>query len=163
MHEFALYGQVPKDDHHRMLQQLAGYTRMQPQETAEIHLVFKARTPPGLDNVPSAGGSQGILQQDAQKVRAMLSAGLYYVQLIGEVVKDDRKRADDGDMTMKNGNGTSNEPKRTVRWALDFKDTPDPGKQAVSTRLLSRTPMDEGDLVKFLDSFGYEYGIPWPS
>jgi len=157
MHEFALYGQITKDDHHRMLQQLAGYTRMQPQDAAEIHLVFRARTPPGLDKIPSAGGSQGILQQDVQKVRTMLNAGLYYVQLIGEVVNDERKVAADGDTAMKNGNGNSNTPHPTLRWTLDFKDTPEPGKQAVSTRLLSRTPMDEGDLVNFLDSFGYDY------
>ncbi|KAK4949667.1 hypothetical protein LTR10_011508 [Elasticomyces elasticus] len=157
MHEFALYGQVSRDDHHRMLQQLAGYTRMQPQETLEIHLVFKARPPAGLDHIPSAGGSQGILQPEAQKIRSMLNAGIYYVQVIGEVIQNEPKSVQNGDTAMTNGNGVSDSDKPTVKWTFDFKDTPDAGKQAVSTRLISRTPLEEGDLVKFLEAFDYEY------
>jgi hypothetical protein len=64
---------------------------------------------------------------------------------------------EDGDTAMKNADGNPNALNPTLRWALDFKDTPEAGKQAVSTRLISRTSMDEGDLVKFLDNFGYEY------
>ncbi|KIX04762.1 uncharacterized protein Z518_05632 [Rhinocladiella mackenziei CBS 650.93] len=157
MHEFALYGQVTKDDHHRILQQLAGYTRMQPHQTIEIHLVFKARPPSGLDNIPSAGGSQGVMQQDVQKLKTMLSGGLYYVQLVGEVLSKKPTKTEDGDVTMANGNNDSAPETSPVRWTLDFKDTPDPGKQSVSTRLISRTPVDEGDLVRFMDLFGYEY------
>jgi hypothetical protein len=143
---------------------------MQPQDTAEIHLVFKARPPPGLDNIPSAGGSQGVMQPDVQKFKNMLHANLYYVQLVGEVVWTQSllKAEEDGDTAMTDngqtvvGTGHSNSSTThasslpTVRWALDFKDTPDAGKQAVSTRMVSRTPIDDGDLVKLLDLFGYE-------
>ena len=156
MHEFALYGQVTKDDHHRFLQQLAGYTRMQPQDVVEIHLVFKARPPIGLNNLPSAGGQQGALQQDVQKVKNMLNAALFYIELVGEVGPIETNSAADGDVSMTNGNGASLSNKSTVRWSLDFKDTPDPGKQATSTRLVSRIPMEEGDLAQFPDHFGYE-------
>nr|KAK5438344.1 DNA kinase/phosphatase Pnk1 [Exophiala xenobiotica] len=155
MHEFALYGQVTKDDHHRMLQQLAGYTRMQPQDVVEIHLIFKARQPPGLDNVPSAGGSQGIMQPEAQKVRAMLNAGLYYVQLVGEVMQNETKHTTNGDISMTDGNGEPD--KSTIKWTFEFKDTPDPGKQAISSRLIYRIPFEAGDFVEFLNAFGYEY------
>ncbi len=165
MHEFALYGQVTKNDHHRMLQQLAGYTRMQPQDVLEIHLVFKARQPPGLDNVPSAGGSQGIMQPEAQKVRAMLNAGLYYVQLVGELAQNELKHTANGDISMTsgngNGNGNSEHDKSTIKWTFEFKDTPDPGKQAISSRLLYRIPFEAGDFVEFLNAFGYEYGFPF--
>ncbi|KAK5222101.1 DNA kinase/phosphatase Pnk1 [Exophiala xenobiotica] len=155
MHEFALYGQVTKDDHHRMLQQLAGYTRMQPQDVVEIHLTFKARQPPGLDNVPSAGGSQGIMQPEAQKVRAMLNAGLYYVQLVGEVMQNEPRNTTNGDISMTDGNGEPDNS--TIKWTFEFKDTPDPGKQAISSRLIYRIPFEAGDFVEFLNAFGYEY------
>lgn len=156
MHEFALYGQVTRDDHHRTLQQLAGYTRMQPQDAVEIHLVFKARPPSGLDHIPSTGGSQGVLQPEAQKIRSMLNAGIYYVQVVGEVLQNEPELTRNGEVAMGNGNGDPKTDKSPVQWTLDFKDTPDAGKQAVSTRLISRTPMEQGDVVKFLDAFGYE-------
>lgn len=127
---------------------------MQPQDAVEIHLVFKARSPSGLDLVQPIGASHLVSQQDTQKVKTMLNAGLYYVQLVGEVMpeKSKPKTGPDGDVAMTNGTSPP-----TVRWALEFKDTPDPGKQAVSSRLISRTPMDDGDLMQFLDHFGYEY------
>ena len=164
MHELALYGQIQKDDHHRMLQQLAGFTRMQPQDAREIRLVFKARQPPGLDLVQSIGASNlaSQQQQDIQRLKNMLNAGLYYIHLIGAVQLDKKeKRPATEDVTMTNGY-TNNQPeKSTVSWTLEFKDTPEAGKQAVSSRLISRTPM-EGDLVRFLGSFGFEY-VPTPS
>lgn len=142
MHEFALYGQIRKDDHHQVLQQLAGVTRMQPQDTREIHLVFKARQPAGLDHVQSIGASNlaSGQQQELQRVKSLLNAPLYYVQLIG----DAQQQASDAESP-------------TVKWTFEFKDTPDAGKQPVSSRLISRTPMEDGNFMMFLDSFGYEY------
>lgn len=159
MHEFALYGQVAKDSHHRTLQQLAGFTRMQPVDTLEIHLVFKARQPTGLEKLPSGGGSQGVLQPEIQRYRNMLNASLYYVQLVGEVSPASAKlqkhgKPADKDIVMSNG---TNEDDVTVQWSLEFKDTPDAGKQAVSTRLISRVPLSHGNLTEFLDHFGYDY------
>ncbi|KAK5053764.1 hypothetical protein LTR84_001725 [Exophiala bonariae] len=161
MHEFALYGQVPRELHHRTLQQLAGYTRMQPVDASEIHLVFKARQPPGLDKLPSAGGNQGVLQPEVQRWRNMLNASLYYVQLVGEIMPakssyDKKASTQNGEVSMTNG-GSGGDAKPDIHWTLEFRDTPDPGKQAVSTRLISRTPLDDGNLVTFLDHFGYEY------
>ncbi|OAP60963.1 hypothetical protein AYL99_05965 [Fonsecaea erecta] len=161
MHEFALYGQVRKDDHHRMLQQLAGFARMQPQDAKEIHLVFKARQPPGVDLVQSIGASHlaSQSQQDnIQRVKNMLNAGLYYVQLVGEVSPGTRAGvSENGDVTMTDVNGGQGAEKSSVKWSFEFKDTPDAGKQAVSSRLISRTPMEDGNFVQFLDHFGYDY------
>ena len=42
-------------------------------------------------------------------------------------------------------------------WTIEFRDIPEPGKQAVTTRLLSRTPVDGGDLIHFVKHLGYEY------
>ncbi|KIW13272.1 hypothetical protein PV08_08459 [Exophiala spinifera] len=158
MHEFALYGQVSKDAHHQVLQQLAGYTRMQPQKVVEVHLIFKARSPPGLDNIPSAGGSQGIMQPEVQKIRAMLNGSLYYVQLVGEVALGDTKNQLDGDVTMTtNGSGDPSVSQTKIKWTFEFKDTPEAGKQAVSTRLIHKVPLEDGDFVQFLNAFGYDY------
>ncbi|RVX73174.1 hypothetical protein B0A52_02301 [Exophiala mesophila] len=159
MHEFALYGQVAKDSHHQTLQQLAGFTRMQPVDTLEIHLVFKARQPAGLDRLPSGGGSQGVLQPEIQRYRNMLNASLYYVQLVGEVSPASAKsqkhvKSTDKDVVMSDA---TNKEDVTVQWSLEFKDTPDAGKQAVSTRLISRVPLSQGNLAEFLDHFGYDY------
>ncbi len=158
MHELSLYGQIQGDDHHRMLQQLAGFTRMQPQDATEIRLVFKARQPPGLDLVQSIGASNlaNQQQQDIQRVKNMLNAGLYYIHLIGEVQIDRRGKSQaNEDATMAGSSPGDESEKSRVNWTLDFKDTPEAGKQAVSLRLISRTPM-EGDLLRFLENFGFE-------
>ncbi|OCT51876.1 Mediator of RNA polymerase II transcription subunit 18 [Cladophialophora carrionii] len=160
MHQLALYGQVRKDDHHRMLQQLAGFTRMQPQDVREIQLVFKARQPFGLDLVQSIGASNlaSQQQQDLQRVKHMLNAGLYYVHLVGEVLPEKKaRRPENEDVTMTDANTSSEAKVSTVRWSLDFRDTPEPGKQPVSSRMVSRTPLEEGNLIRFLDNFGFEY------
>src|ERR1700710_672410 len=128
MHELALYGQIRKDDHHRMLQQLAGFTRLQPQDAREVHLVFKARQPPGLDLVQSIGASNlaSQQQQDIQRVKNMLNAGLYYVRLIGAVSPHKiAKGSENGDVKMEGSGPGSVSERSTVCWTLEFKDTPE--------------------------------------
>ena len=110
---------------------------MQPQDATEIHLVFRARRPSGLDLVQSIGGSNlaSQQQQDVFRVKSMLNGGLYYMQLVGEVLVDKRvKSAEHGDIVMSNGSSGLKPEERTVKWALEFKDTPDGGKQSVSSR-----------------------------
>jgi hypothetical protein len=82
MHEFLLFGQVTNNDHHKLLQQLAGVTRMQPQHVVERRLIFKARQPVGLGNIPSGGGSQGVLPPDVQKTKQALSGSIFYIQAV---------------------------------------------------------------------------------
>jgi len=161
MHELSLYGSVPAERHDRLVQQLAGVCCMQPQHAEEIHLVFKARQPVGLEKVQGSGSSQANSQQqqDVQKLRTMLQSGVYFVQLVGTIVNGDIAREDKND-TEASTNG--NEPHRLsdarrIEWAFEFKDTPEAGLQAANTRLISRTSLIGGELIPFLDLFGFEY------
>ena len=162
MHEFSLYGQVSKDDHDRVLRQLAGVSRMQPLGTQEIHLVFKAQTPAGVSSIPSLGGSQAIVQQDASKIRAVLNGSLYYVQVVGTV--EDRcqtsatraEQLSGGNVVMQDDGNSHTSSSHQSRWAFEFRDTPDAGKQATSNRLLYRFTIEAGNLLTFMRNFGYE-------
>lgn len=139
MHNLSLYGAVPQSDHTRLLSQLAGVTRMQPQDVRQVVLVFKSKVPPGLAKVQAKGGTQGVQQQsDMQKLTTMLTSGLFFVHCIGAIGKDD-----DG----------SN---RRISWTLDFKDTPEAGKQSVTSRLAFKIPITDGDPTDFMTAFGYE-------
>lgn len=156
MHEFSLYGKVAKDEYYRTLMQLAGITRMQPRKIDEIHLVFKAKPPTGLNSLPSAGGSQGVQQQDVQRIKNMLNASLYYVQLVGRLFPEIKEQR--SDTATGNNVAQANVPGTTadIQWTLEFKDTPDAGKQVVSSRMVSKIPLEGGNLVAFLEQFGYE-------
>ena len=155
MHEFSLYGQVTGDARPRTIQQLAGVTRMQPRSVKEVHLVFKSQVPPGLGGLPSAGGSQAASSQEAQKTAKMLASPLYHVQIIGAVEPDATKpKAANGDIAMLNGHDKPADSK--IRWFMEFKDLPEPGKHPVSGRLIFRTDVTDGDIVAFMETFGYE-------
>ena len=71
---------------------------MQPQHVEQIHLVFKARQPAGLEKVQGSGSSQANSQQqqDVQKLRTMLQSGIYFTQLVGTIDDDDAKPQRDG-------------------------------------------------------------------
>lgn len=170
MHEFLLFGQVANDDQHKLLQQLAGVTRMQPQHVLERHLVFKARPPVGLGNIPSGGGSQGVLPAEVQRTKQMLTSSIFYLQLVctskpvEAVVKDDHSALNgtvNGDAAKNPStvNGGAKDPPKQAedQWAIEFRDIPDPGKQSVTTRLMSRTPVEAGDMAPFVRDLGFEY------
>lgn len=160
MHELSLYGAVPAEDHVQILQQLAGVTRMQPQHVEEIHLVFKARTPPGLEKVHGSGGSQGNQQQqnEIQRLKGMLQSGIYFVQLVGTIV------ASQTPAELQNGQLFDTErnelvedrTQQKVNWRFEFKDTPESTKQPTNTRLISRTRFEDGEMIAFMDLFGFE-------
>ena len=161
MHELSLYGSVPAERHDRLVQQLAGVCCMQPQHAEEVHLIFKARQPVGLEKVQGSSSSQANTQQqqDVQKLRTMLQSGVYFVQLVGTIVDGNTAREDENDTEARtNGNKPNKLPDpRRIEWAFEFKDTPEAGQQAASTRLISRTTFKGGELVPFLDLFGFEY------
>ena len=170
MHEFLLFGQVANNDHHKLLQQLAGVTRMQPQHVVERHLIFKARPPVGLGNISSGGGSQGVLPQEVQKVKQWLASSIFYLQLVytarsgraqvssSQVVQPDLANGD----TSQGRSTVQTEPSNSVQqedgvWTIEFRDIPEPGKQVVTTRLLSRTITQGGDLIQFVKDLGHGY------
>jgi Med18 protein len=153
MQEYALYGQVSGHDYPQLLQQLAGVARMQPRYVQELHLVFKANVPPGLSLIPTATSSERLANPDAQRISKMLTASLHYVQLVG-TIETVQKSHSNGDVEMTNGSA-HRATKRKIRWEMEFKDTPEPGKQAVSSRQVSRTPIDDGDVMGFMQAFGF--------
>ena len=135
MHEFSLYGQVAIENYNIMLQQLTGVSRMQPKYVQEIHLVFRPNVPPGLRLIPAAINSDRIQNPEVQRVSNMLINNIHYVQLVGKIEAAGARKSN-GDIEMTNGvKQHASAPK--VRWELDFKDTPQPGKQAVSSRQIS--------------------------
>ncbi|KAK5073803.1 hypothetical protein LTR64_007059 [Lithohypha guttulata] len=159
MHELSLYGSIPVGNHDHLLQQLAGLTAMQPQAVHEIHVVFKGRQALGLEKVSGTvgGGSAGTQQQqqDLQRLRTMLQSGVFYVQLIGSLLPRDNKRS----TVTRQGSGENSIgwENQEVEWTFEFKDTPEAAKQSASTRLVSRVKFNQGDMVTFLDMFGFEY------
>ncbi|RMD39303.1 hypothetical protein DV735_g5822, partial [Chaetothyriales sp. CBS 134920] len=156
MHEFSLYGQVSGQGYDVLLQQLAGVARMQPQHVRELHLVYKSTVPPGLRLIPSVTNSDRIQNPEVQRVSNMLTKSLYYVHLVGSIEERKTATGQIGQATAANGiNEQQGAP--VVNWRLDFKDTPEPGTQVVTSRLMSSIPIEGGDLVSFMSAFGFEY------
>lgn len=168
MQEYVLFGQISGESHRQVLQQCAGVSRMQPQAVEELHLVFKAKPPQGLAEIQksSGGGSQGVVPPEVQKTRTMLNASLYYLQLVGTVLAESRdsekdeaneRFSDSVDVVMSTGDVGEGKEMKQLNWVLEFRDTPDPGKQPVTSRLLYRVPVREGEIMKFMKDFGFEY------
>ena len=167
MQEYGLVGQIQGQNHRQVLQQCAGVSRMQPHAVEELHLVFKAKPPPGLAEIQksSGGGSQGVVSPEVQKTRTMLNASLYYIQLVGTAQTESRHGEEkisngnigaSGDVVMSNGTMREVKDSKQLGWVLEFRDTPDPGKQPVTSRLLYKIPVLEGDIVEFIKDFGFE-------
>ncbi len=142
-----------------MRQQLAGVTRMQPKHVQEIHLVFKSQTPLGLQT-GLAGRTSNDKQQEAQRIMRLLSSGLYYVQVVGQVSNEKAPQMEvevpNGDVEMANGEAGKARSGSRVRWQLEFQDTPEAGKQIVSIRYVTKTPIEDGEVMKFMQHLGYE-------
>lgn len=172
MHESSLFGQVPEESHHVLLQQLAGMTRMQPRHVVERHLVFKAIPPPGLAKIQS-GATQGIQPPEVQKTKAFLGNPQYHLQLVTEASPNRSAVAQDANVasvssSRSNEADTLNgktESKLTAestlsepdRWSLEFRDIPEAVKNPlVTSRLMSRNPIEGGDVFKFMRDLGYE-------
>ena len=169
MHEFLLFGQVANENRQMLLQQLAGVTRMQPRHVTEWHFLFRSKLPPGLGTLPSGGGTQGVLQPELQKTKSMLNSSLYYLQLVCEVDKTDFEEQNENlfgriasngdaanDVSTKHDSGKTSSGAAPKKWRLEFRDVPDAGKQAVTSRLMSRTPIESGDPFVFMDNLGFE-------
>lgn len=167
MQEYGLVGQISGESHKQVLQQCAGVSRMQPQAVEELHLVFKAKPPPGLAEIQksSGGGSQGVVPPEVQKTRTMLNVSLYYIQLVGAAQPESRHRVEktsntdvsaSDDVRMSNVHVQEVKESKHLNWVLEFRDTPDPGKQSVTSRLLYKIPIIEGEIVEFIKDFGFE-------
>jgi mediator of RNA polymerase II transcription subunit 18, fungi type len=167
MQEILLFGQIPADSHRTLRQQLAGITRMQPQPVLERHVIFKPVPPAGLKNLPSGSGAPGAQQQELQKTRQLLNAPLNYVQLVGilenkDVAPPGERQGDqqigtmDQDAIMTDGKSGSDESSKELRWYLEFRDIPEPGKVTTTSRAMSKTRILDGDPIHFMTDLGYE-------
>jgi hypothetical protein len=159
-HEYSLYGQVVESRQPLLLQQLAGICRMQPKPVEQVVLVFKARPPPGLANLPGPGEASG--KADVQRIAKMLTSNIYYVKVIG-TVKSTRKAAL-SDVQTTNAHSGRTDVDRTIDWHFEFKDIPDAGtgQATVNGRLLYRFDIEGNDLLTFMKQFGYESVNPSP-
>lgn len=184
MHELSLMCQVPSARHEQISQILTGLTAMQPARVIERHLIFKPRRVPGVKG-GQVGGSQGIQNPQTQALQGQLQGELFYLQLVGEVKDNAFPSTNDAgvppdhgaDTTMEdvaatgaaareklNGltpvsNGSSPSGLAKQSWSLRFNDLPEvPGKRPVTSRMISTVDIMEGDVMKFMDEFGYRFG-----
>jgi mediator of RNA polymerase II transcription subunit 18 len=142
MHELLLFASVPEQQHHELLQQLAGLTAMQPRRRLERHLVFKAHRPPSQANT-RAGGSQELQGSEVQRLSKMLTGVLFYVQVVGPVAEGDfgSPQAYDFD---------------SQQWRLEFRDIPEAGtRSAVTARSMANATLPQGDLIPAMNAWGY--------
>lgn len=161
MHELSLYGSVHAEQYHRILQQLAGVTCMQPQNAEEVHIILKSRIPPGLEKVQGSSGGQGSQQQqqEIQRLKGLLQGGIYNVKLVGRISTKDQPsdlQENGTEMRLDHTEQSTNRSGQSIEWTFEFKDTPAAGKQATNVRLISRTKLGNGDLVAFFNVFGFE-------
>lgn len=165
MHELLLFASVPGQQHHELLQQLAGLTATQPTRRLERHLVFKAYRRPGNVNT-RIGGSQDLQTPEIQRLTKMLNGAMFYTQVVGPVTERDfgsaplpqfkatrpevnDKRPVEGDL----GNGYDFEDQR---WRLEFRDIPEPGtRTTVTTRLMANASLPRGDVLTPMNAWGY--------
>ena len=147
MHELLLFGQVSADAFERTLNQVAGVTRMSPQCVLERHLVFKAVAPPGLHEAQKAS-SHSSMPPELKKVHSMLGGGLFYIQLVGRYDLGPYKNVELDNPVLDT---------LTPSWMVEFKDIPEAGTgQQVTAQLASKTAIEHGNAISFLQSFGYE-------
>lgn len=157
MHELSLYGSVPVNEYHKILQQLAGVTSMQPQDVEELHIILKSRTPPGLERVQGSSSAQGSQQQqqEYQRLKGLLQGGIYNVKVVGKFVRK-VNRAAQATNGVDSRNQNTDRSEQIIEWTLEFKDTPAAGKQTTNNRLIARVKLGSGDIVAFFDMFGFE-------
>lgn len=149
MHELLLFASVPASHHHDLLQQLAGFTAMQPRRRLERRLVFKAPSPRNRINPRLGGGGSQDLQQSAevQRLSKMLANATYYTQLVGLVTEADfgTTSTDDYDVD-------------SQLWRMEWRDIPDAGtRSAVTSRVMSTVALPPGDIVTPMRAWGYRY------
>lgn len=167
MQEILLFGQVQAEHHQTLHKQLTGLTRMQGQSALERHAIFKPLPPPGLSNLPGGVGPPGPQQQELQKTRQLLNAPLNYIQLVGvadsEVVQSPNEGtvlggsgSEDEDTIMANDKGESKPGHTALKWYLEYKNIPEPGKVSATSRAISKTRILEGDPIQFLKNLGFE-------
>lgn len=90
----------------------------------------------------------------------MLQGPLYYLKAVREVSNEfgaDGRKGEGGPTDEANlVNGHRKKTAKKSKWSIEFRDVPDAGAHEVTSRLMSRTVVEEGDLFGFLDGLGFE-------
>jgi len=182
MHEYSLHGQVASSRHTQLVHVLAGISAMPPVPVFERHLVFKPTVMP-TKQAAQVGGSQAI--QDAAKLAARqaqaASTDVYYVKLV-EVLEpqngsvtvvseqqdldmleeqgEDLMKVEDDSSGIANGysNGLKAVETRPISgWYMIFHDVPESGARPVTARMTTRTKLEDGDAIGFMEGLGYTF------
>ncbi|KAL4868791.1 hypothetical protein BDV12DRAFT_169038 [Aspergillus spectabilis] len=163
MHELLLFASVPPQQHHELLQQLAGLTAMQPRHRIERRLIFKAHRKPGLANargVPSRNG-QGA---DLVRLNKMLNGQMFYTQVVGPIseadfgVKSLSSEDSDAAMTGTDQTAGSSYDYDSQPWKLEFRDIPEAGtRSTITARLMASATLPKGDIVTPMSAWGYSF------
>ncbi|KAI9848172.1 MAG: Mediator of RNA polymerase II transcription subunit 18 [Sclerophora amabilis] len=183
MHELLLFGQVPFERHTHILKILAGLAGMQPQRVIERHLVFRPRRSPTSRNT-QVGASQGIQNQQMQALQGQLQGELFYLKLVSEIGEDwvskngsVGRNEDPAEDTVIGGlyeqvdqsgrvprseypaeSDSRERESKSPSWSLRFSDLPEVGgRRPVTSRMIAAIDVIEGDPIRFMDAYGYNY------
>lgn len=144
MHESLLFAPVPANQHHELLQQLAGLTAMQPRHRLERRLVFKANRKPVRIHTRLGGGSQDVQGGETQRLYKMLNGTTYYNRVVGVVTEADfGASAEDYDY-------------ESQFWRMEWRDIPEAGtRSGVTSRLMANAVLPQGDIISIMETWGY--------
>ncbi|KAL5337000.1 mediator complex, subunit Med18 [Aspergillus crustosus] len=163
MHELLLFASVPLQQHHELLQQLAGLTAMQPRHHLERRLIFKAHRMPGLANARGAPSRDGQAA-DLVRLNKMLNGQMFYTQVVGPISEADfdaePPSSEDPDAAMAGTDQPAGSPYDygCQPWKLEFRDIPEAGtRSTITARLMASATLPKGDIVTPMSAWGYRF------
>lgn len=166
MHELLLFAQVHSARHDQLLMILAGIAGMRPARVLERHLIWRPKRPLASKTIP-IGATQGVQNQRIQALQGQVQGELFHLQLVGDISALQLDKAGpsahdkgvDGDAMDTDGNnepGPANGGLASPTWSLWFNDLPEvSGRRSVTSRMISRIDIIEGDVMGFMDALGY--------
>ena len=172
MQELSLFAQIPVDRYEQVMNVLAGISAMQPSEVRERHLIFKPRRKPNTA-APKIGGSQALETLKSQTPQKSQSE-LFYLKLVGNIRNQQSSRSEanqgikdveapvEGETLVHSGRSfighTFDSSKSS--WTMRFSDLPEvPGRRPVTLRMVTDVTLSEGNVLDYMNAFGYEYKI----
>ncbi len=170
MHELLLLGTVPATRHDQLLKILAGIAGMPPSHVVERHVIFKPKRSPGSREAP-VGASQVVQSQQSQALQGQMKGELFHLQLVGDISPSSSSSKDGtwpgpthvrGSQDIQIGEGSVNGGPdggdAASMWSLCFYDLPEVGgRRPVTSRMISKIDILDGDARGFMDALGYTY------
>ncbi|KAI9793512.1 MAG: Mediator of RNA polymerase II transcription subunit 18 [Peltula sp. TS41687] len=164
MHELLLFAQVPSARHDQILNIIAGIAGMSPKKIIERHVIFRPNRAPSSKSGP-IGASQGVQNQQIQAIQGQLKGELFYLQLVNDLSELPNRIQDDPQHQSDLEDGSLKRPVAGAKrdgdpnsWSLCFFDIPEvAGRRPVTSRMMSRIEILEGDTMGFMNGLGYRY------